>query len=62
MAGCGAPPAGARQAWVKDARRVADVVGDHVGYPAPRLALRGVVFPQAGEAPPALAALFGASM
>ncbi len=36
---------------VNDARRVADVVGDDVGYPAPRQALHGVVFPQADEAP-----------
>jgi hypothetical protein len=36
---------------VNDVRRVANVVGDDVGYPAPRQALPGVVFPQAGEAP-----------
>ena len=42
---------------VNDVRRVADIVGDDVGYPAPRLALHGAVFPQAGEAPPALAGL-----
>jgi hypothetical protein len=47
---------------VNDMRRVASIVGDDAGYPAPRQALHGAVFPQAGEAPPALAGLFGASM
>jgi len=37
---------------VNDVRRVASIVGDDVGYPAPRQALHGAVFPQAGEAPP----------
>ena len=39
---------------VNDVRRVASIVGDDVGYPAPRQALHGAVFPQAGEAPPLL--------
>jgi len=42
---------------VNDVDRVANVVGDDVGYPAPWQALPGVVFPQASEAPPALAAV-----
>jgi hypothetical protein len=50
-------PFGDASLQMNDVGRVANVVSDDMGYPAPWQALPGVVFPQASEAPPALAAV-----
>ena len=45
-------PFGDASLQMNDVGRVANVVSDDMGYPAPWQALPGVVFPQASEAPP----------